>query len=377
MDIRLKNKDRSEYSNLKSKIYARFFILTAAAIAIVFVLYRLLWKNRGGDVVLEILRKAGLSREAAGIIYQSYFRNATDIIWIAAVAFIFLIMLRFFLNWFTKYFTSINKGIDALLVEDDNKILLPPEMSSTEETLNTVKQTLRQRKLAANEAERKKNDLITYLAHDIHTPLTSIIGYISLLKESPDMPKSEAEAYLDITLDKSLQLEKLINEFFEITKYNLQEISLNKQDTDIYYMLLQLTDEFYPVLKQHGNSIELNADENLSGRVDAEMLARVFGNILRNAVSYSYPDTVININAARDYENIVISVSSRGRTIPKEKLKSIFEKFFRADESRTTNTGGAGLGLAIAKEIVTLHGGSIGAESENEITTFTVRIPAL
>ncbi len=373
----MKNNDRSAYSNLKSKIYARFFALTAAAIAIVFVLYRLLWKNRGGDVMLDIFLKMGISRETASRIYQLYFRNATDIIWIAAVAIVFLIMLRFFLNWFTKYFVSINKGIDALLVEDDNKILLPPEMSSTEETLNTVKNTLRQRKRAANEAEQRKNDLITYLAHDIHTPLTSVIGYISLLKESPDMPKNEAAAYLDITLDKSLRLEKLINEFFEITKYNLQEISLNKRDTDIYYMLLQLTDEFYPILKKHGNSIELNADESLSGHVDAEKLARVFGNILRNAVSYSYPDTVITINAAGNDENIVISVSSTGKTIPKEKLKSVFEKFFRADESRTTDTGGAGLGLAIAKEIVTLHGGEITAESENEITTFTVRIPAL
>ncbi len=373
----MKYKDRSEYSRLKSKIYTRFFALTAAAIAIVFALYKLLWKNRGGDLVLYALLKIGFDRDAAEFIYQNYFRNLTDIIWIAAVAFIFLIMLRLFMNWFTKYFTSINRGINALLVEDDNEILLPPEMSATEKTLNTVKHTLRQRKRAAAEAEQRKNDLITYLAHDIHTPLTSVIGYLSLLKESPDMPKDKAEVYLDITLEKSLQLEKLINEFFEITKYNLQEITLDKRDTDIYYMLLQLTDEFYPVLKKHGNRIELNADESLSGRVDAEKLARAFANILRNAVSYSYPDTVITINAARDGENIVISISSRGKTIPKEKLKSVFKKFFRADESRTTKTGGAGLGLAIAKEIVTLHNGTISAESGNEITTFTVRLPVL
>ena len=355
----------------------RFFVLTAAAIAIVFVLYRLLWKNRGWDFTLRVLLRLGMERNTAESIYQYYFRNFTEIVWIAAVAIVFLIMLRFFLNWFTKYFTSINQGIDELLTEDDNVILLPPEMSATENTLNTVKRTLRQRKKAADEAEQRKNDLITYLAHDIHTPLTSVIGYISLLKESPDMPKDKADAYLDITLDKSLQLEKLINEFFEITKYNLQEITLDKRDTDIYYMLLQLTDEFYPVLKKHGNSIELNADENLSGRVDAEKLARVFGNILRNAVSYSCPDTPITISAAKNDENIVISVSSRGKTIPKEKLQSVFEKFFRADDARGTNTGGAGLGLAIAKEIVTLHGGEITAESENELTTFTVRIPAL
>ncbi len=373
----MRNKDKSEYSNLKSKIYARFFVLTAAAIAIVFALYELLWKGRGWDFALRVLLRLGMDRVTAENIYQHYFRNFTEIIWIIAVAVIFLIMLRFFLNWFTKYFTSINQGIDELLTEDDKAILLPPEMSATEDTLNTVKRTLRQRKRAADEAEKRKNDLITYLAHDIHTPLTSVIGYISLLKESPGMPKDKADAYLDITLEKSLQLEKLINEFFEITKYNLQEITLDKRDTDIYYMLLQLTDEFYPVLKRHGNGIELNADENLSGRVDAEKLARVFSNILRNAVSYSYPGTVITINAVRDGADIVISVSSKGKTIPKEKLQSVFEKFFRADESRPTGTGGAGLGLAIAKEIVTLHGGEITAESENEITTFTVRIPAL
>ena len=375
MDIRLKNKDKSAYSNLKSKIYARFLLLTAAAIVIVTALYRLLWKTRGGDVVVDILLRTGLDSTAAASIYQRYFRNFTDIIWIAAVTLIFLVMLRFFMSWFTKYFTSINKGIDALLVEDDNKILLPPEMAATEDTLNTVKDTLRQRKRAANEAEKRKNDLITYLAHDIHTPLTSVIGYLSLLKEA-DVPKETADEYVQIALDKSLRLEKLINEFFEITRYNLQEITLDKRDTDIYYMLLQLTDEFYPVFKQHGNSIELNADENLSGRVDAEKLARVFSNILRNAVSYGYAGTPVTINAARDGGVIVISVSSHGKTIPKAKLGALFEKFFRADDARATNTGGAGLGLAVAKQIVTLHGGTISAESEDEVTTFTVRIPA-
>lgn len=373
----MKNNDKSEYSRLKSKIYTRFSALTASAIVIVFALYKLLWQRRGGDVVLRVLLRMGLSRETAANIYQQYFRNATDIIWITAVTVIFLIMLRFFMNWFTRYFTSVNQGIDALLIEDGTEIQLPPEMSATEKTLNTVKRTLRQRKRAAYEAERRKNDLITYLAHDIHTPLTSVIGYISLLKESPDMPKDKAEVYLDITLDKSLQLEKLINEFFEITKYNLQEITLNKRDTDIYYMLLQLTDEFYPVLKKHGNIVELNADENLSGCVDAEKLARVFGNILRNAASYSYPDTAITINAQKTGGNIVISFSSKGKTVPKEKLEALFEKFFRLDESRATSTGSAGLGLAIAKEIVTLHKGRISAESENEITTFTVYLPAL
>ena len=105
-------------------------------------------------------------------------------------------------------------------------------------------------------------------------------------------------------------------------------------------------------------------------------LARVFNNILKNAVAYSYAQTAIVIAAQAAEREVVITFSNRGKTIPAQKLESIFEKFFRLDDARATNTGGAGLGLAIAKEIVTLHGGSITAESQNELTTFTVRLPA-
>ncbi len=372
----MKNNNNSEYARLKSKIYARFLTLTVAAVIIIFALYKLIWQYRGGNFVLKFLVGLGVSRDSAEKIYQHFFRNFTQIIWIISVAVIFLVMLRFFMNWFTKYFTSINRGIDALLIEDDAEIKLPPEMAATENTLNTAKRTLRKRKREALEAERRKNDMITYLAHDIHTPLTSVIGYLSLLKENPDLPADKAGAYLGISLDKALQLENLINEFFEITKYNLQQITLNKNETDLYYLLLQLSDEFYPVLSRRGNTIELNADEDLSGRVDADRLARVFGNIIRNAAAYSYPNSVITIDARRIEGNIVVAFTSRGKTIPNEKLGSVFEKFFRADDARSSATGGAGLGLAIAKDIVELHGGTVCAESENEITTFKVTLPA-
>lgn len=368
--------NKSEYTKLKSKIYLRFFVLTLIAVVIIFVLYRLFWHKRGGDLLIDFLcRVMNMNYYKAYDFYQQYFRNYSEIIWVIAIAIIFIIMLRCFLNWFTQYFTAINKGIDILLVDDDIGIRLLPEMEATEQKLNTVKRTLKQRALAAQVAEQRKNDLITYLAHDIHTPLTSVIGYLSLLNECPDLPPEQRAKYLNITLEKSIQLEKLINEFFEITKYNLQQIQLNKENTDIYYMLLQLTDEFYPVLKEHGNSIDLCADENLVGNVDAEKLARVFNNIIKNAIAYSYSDTVIKIVAKNVDNHINISFSSTGKTIPQEKLESIFEKFFRVDESRTSNTGGTGLGLAIAKEIVTLHGGTIKATSDNEITVFTVNIP--
>lgn len=259
----------------------------------------------------------------------------------------------------------------------------------------------------------RKNDLITYLAHDLKTPLTSVVGYLSLLEEAPDMPAEQKARYVHIALDKAFRLEKLINEFFEITRYNLQQIVLEKETVDLEFMLVQMADEFYPVLQEHGNTVRLSFDgrewndkeggaqddnaenpapsgdrQTIQTYADPEKLARVFNNILKNAVAYSYPGTEISIELGMTQETearagvpggqgrVTVAFSNHGRTIPRQRLDSVFEKFFRLDEARTTDNGGAGLGLAIAREIVTLHGGSITAQSENEVTVFTVELPA-
>ncbi len=238
-----------------------------------------------------------------------------------------------------------------------------------------IKAAMQRHEQILKEEASRKNDLITYLAHDLKTPLTSVIGYLSLMDEAPDMPEAQKARYVHITLDKACRLEKLINEFFEITRYNLQQIILEKETIDLYYMLVQMTDEFYPVLSARGNTIRLSVGEDMTVYGDSEKLARVFNNILKNAVSYSYENTEIEIGAEKVEDGLKITFRNRGKTIAREKLEFLFEKFFRMDEARATHTGGAGLGLAIAKEIVTLHGGTITAESENEVTTFCVILP--
>ena len=257
----------------------------------------------------------------------------------------------------------------------DSADVFPPAYAEVATQIVQIKSTMQRHEQAIKYETDRKNDLITYLAHDLKTPLTSVIGYLDLLEEASDMPKEQQEKYIHITLEKALRLEKLINEFFEITRYNLQQIVLDKEPLDLSFMLMQLTDEFYPLLTSHGNTIELQAEEDLSVFGDSVKLARVFNNILKNAISYSYPNSPIKVCAGKREKDIIICFMNQGKTIPTEKLNAIFEKFFRMDEARNTNTGGAGLGLAIAKEIVTLHGGTINASSENELTTFTVTLP--
>ena len=258
---------------------------------------------------------------------------------------------------------------------DNTTSIFPKEYAEISTQMVEIKATMQRHEQILKEEATRKNDLIAYLAHDLKTPLTSVIGYLSLLDEAPDMPMQQRAKYVHITLDKAHRLESLINEFFEITRYNLQQIEIEKEPIDLYYMLVQMTDEFYPLLQKHGNSTELNVDENTTIYGDAVKLARVFNNILKNAIAYSYPDSIIKIWTEQNDTAINIYFQNKGKTIPSHKLDSIFEKFFRLDEARATNTGGAGLGLAIAKEIVTLHGGSISADSKNENTTFCVSLP--
>lgn len=225
------------------------------------------------------------------------------------------------------------------------------------------------------EENSRKDDLIAYLAHDLKTPLTSVIGYLNLLDEAPDMPDSQKEKYIHTALDKSNRLEKLINEFFDITRYNIHEIVLEQERIDLKYMLLQMADEFYPILQEHQNTVQLKAEDGITVLADRDKLARVFNNVLKNAICYSYPNTEILISVERTDSQVMISIANCGRTIPAQKLNTIFEKFYRLDDSRSSYTGGAGLGLAIAKEIVAAHNGSITAESSDQETVFRIMLP--
>ena len=289
--------------------------------------------------------------------------------------------------WITYFLARRSKGKEdarqiaqrlreAMLSQRDASEIFPPEQQELAAQVAELKARLQSREQKLQQETARKNDLITYLAHDLKTPLTSVIGYLSLLDEVPDMPQAQREKYTHIALEKSQRLEGLINEFFEITRYNLQQLTLDREPVDLSYLLVQLTDEFYPILQAHGNTAELNAPETLTVSGDSAKLARVFNNILKNAVAYSDRDTPIRIRAEEADGQVSVFVENQGRTIPPQKLETIFEKFFRLDEARATATGGAGLGLAIAKEIVTLHGGTITAQSQNRRTTFRVTLPS-
>ena len=273
------------------------------------------------------------------------------------------------------YLDEVINAAQTVYEQNNAAIELSEPLREVEKQMNQIKMSILLSNQAVKEAEDRKNELVMYLAHDIRTPLTSVIGYLSLLEEEPDSPPEQRAKRVHIALDKAYRLETMIHELFEITRYNSQQITLSRETVDLCCLLVQLMDELTPVLAARGNTAVLRMDEDLTVQGDAEKLARVFGNILKNAAAYSDPQTKITVSARRAEQDVIIRFQNRGEDIPAEKLEALFDKFYRLDQARSTGTGGTGLGLAIAKEIVLLHGGSIQASSENHTVTFAIRLP--
>lgn len=370
-------KDNDDYSQLKNKIYIKTLVMLFSALIIIFISYELIFRGYFANWMVGIFQNImHLEYETAYNLYQQTFRNYLEIFLLIAIIVFFLIFFRLYLNWFTKYFTEINYGIDSLIKEDTDNIVLCSELSATEKKINTIKHTLEKQRLDTQLAEQRKNDLVVYLAHDLKTPLTSVIGYLTLLRDENQISEELRDKYLSISLDKAERLEELINEFFEITRFNLSNNTLDYSRVNLTRMLEQLVYEFKPILAEKNLVCSLDAPSNLKIKCDANKMLRVFDNLLRNAVNYSFDNTEISIYVQQKDPYITLTVTNHGNTIPEEKLEKIFQQFYRLDTARSSNSGGAGLGLAIAKEIVALHQGTISAQSANEITSIKVAIPA-
>lgn len=272
-------------------------------------------------------------------------------------------------------FGRVYKSINAFVKEDEQILSFPKSYSEVELKLSDIHLKVVENRRKAIEAEKKKDDLVMYLAHDLKTPLTSVIGYLTLLDESRELTAEQRARFVGISLDKAYRLEQLINEFFEITRFSINTVTLERNRIDLNMMLEQMADEFYPMLSEKNLTVSFDIPEHIIMLADADKIARVFDNLLKNAVNYSYENTTIKIGARIRRNRVLIKFRNHCDEIPKEKLDRLFEKFYRMDSSRNSYSGGSGLGLAISKQITELHGGSVSAKSTPEYTDFTVVLP--
>ena len=346
--------------------------------------------------------------------------------WLPAIC-LFLLFGCLLIAWLNflkiaRLMAEVAEAVSAIYRDREAAVQLPRELKEMENQLNQIRIQAEADRQQAHETNQRKDDMLMYMAHDLKTPLTSVIGYLTLLNDEPDIPETTRQRYLGVVLKKALRLEELINGFFEITRFNFSHMILEKSYVNMSMMVNQILYEFQPVFAEKRLQFTFEAPEEVYVYCDVEKMERVYDNLFKNVANYSYTDTQIRVFLSEKIpaearqrmlegqeagQNIVpetaetgrnvmpgqteekqdaagvrkasggmrLIVENHGRTIPREKLEHLFEQFFRLDSSRDSHTGGSGLGLAVVKEIIQLHGGTVACESENEIIRFIVELP--
>ena len=277
-----------------------------------------------------------------------------------------------------SYIGRISDAVERISEGDLNtqvEVVGDDEFSSMASNLNKMVEDIRRLMDKERESERTKNELITNVAHDLRTPLTSIIGYLELLSGQVVLPPEMQKKYIDIAYSKAKRLEKLIEDLFGFTKMNYGKLAMHVSKVDIVKLLGQLLEESYPNFANKGLSYELQS--NVPAKIitaDGNLLARLFDNLIGNAIKYGAEGKRILVKVMADTDTVQVSVTNYGYVIPAEELPLIFDKFYRVEQSRSTHTGGTGLGLAIVKNIVDMHGGTITVKSDLNGTVFTVTL---
>lgn len=300
-----------------------------------------------------------------------------SIVFVALISvLIFILIFHFLTRKMTRYIEEITATIQRIAQGDfssEVEVRYDNEFSIIAQNLNIMALDLRLLKEKESEAETTKNELITNVAHDLRTPLTSIIGYLDILNTNTGLSEDDKKKYLMVAYNKSKRLEKLINDLFSFTKLAYGNMPLKEAVIDVVKLLEQQIDEFYPSFEENNLVCEFKAYEPSAMVVaDGEMIARAFENLISNAIKYGKNGKIIKVVTKKTGDFIKVTVINYGSVIPREDLPYIFDRFYRVEQSRQEGTGGTGLGLSIAKGVIEKHGGRIEARSSMAGTAFEV-----
>ena len=329
--------------------------------------YREIWGTSGnGKVTSSILALGNL--------------NGFDIA--VLLFFSVLLMVLYFVlfsHGFVVYVREIIQGIEKMKngnFTDEIPVRGNDEFSEIADSINEMRRNLGETLAQQKMVEQTKDELVTNVAHDLRTPLTSILGYLDLLQQKDTLTEEQQQKYLGIVTSKARQLETLIKDLFDYTRYDKDKVKIKKEILDLNLFMPQLVDEFYPsFMENHLNCVTHFCEGQLNIEGNGELLARAIGNLMSNAIKYGADGKLLEVYTGRLSDYAFVAIVNYGRVIPPEDLEKIFDKFYRVENSRSLKTGGTGLGLTIAKNIVTLHDGNIWAMSGDNGTRFQIEIP--
>ena len=297
---------------------------------------------------------------------------------IATICF-FIIYFLLFIKRIVKDMTYISdRIIDIADGKSDEKIIIErqDEIGEIAGRINEMTEQINQLITSERDALQSNKDLIACAAHDLRTPITSVKGYLDLALDTKHYDLEQRQKYVRIAQTKANCLEYLIHDLFNYTKLTSGEITLHRSKIDLVQLVEQMVEEFYPLFQEE--ELECTTKYNISYlemNMDGELIARAVQNLLSNAIKYGKDGKHVYVELECLEQEVQIRVTNYGLVIPEESIKHLFDKFYRVERSRNVKTGGTGLGLNIAQEIVHLHGGRIQVTSGASGTCFTIALP--
>lgn len=297
---------------------------------------------------------------------------------IATICF-FIIYFLLFIKRIVKDMTYISdRIIDIADGKSDEKIIIErqDEIGEIAGRINEMTEQINQLITTERDALQSNKDLIACVAHDLRTPITSVKGYLDLALDTKHYDLEQRQKYVRIAQTKANRLEYLIHDLFNYTKLTSGEITLHRSKIDLVQLVEQMVEEFYPLFQEE--ELECTTKYNISYlemNMDGELIARAVQNLLSNAIKYGKDGKHVYVELECLEQEVQIRVTNYGLVIPEESIKHLFDKFYRVERSRNVKTGGTGLGLNIAQEIVHLHGGRIQVTSGASGTCFTIALP--
>lgn len=362
-------------SNFLNSFRKKIIIYTLVSATITFAVELFLMIDL--HMLIDFLRKNGYRSYAIG-------RDGIDPkiqlgILVVSGILVFLISFFILLSDLIIYVEEISNGMKEISEGNLGTIIElkgNDEFASMAENINKMTAQVLVIMDRERETERSKNELITSVAHDLRTPLTSITGYLELLRNNSTLDNETKDKYIDIVYNKAKRLEHLIYDLFNFTKLNHGKINLKPGTINLVKLIEQLLDEFYPSLQDNNLEYEYHTSkQDILIQADGDLIARLFDNLINNAIKYGADGKLIKV-CIKDADDMVrVDVINYGKVIPNNELENIFKKFYRVEQSRCEQTGGTGLGLAIAKNVVEMHNGTIEVTSSLKGTSFSVRLP--
>lgn len=310
---------------------------------------------------------------------RGFIPHIPESLFIAILIMSILLFLIFFV-WFSRSIVGDIRGIAASVYKieaGERHIAISTaredELGDLAQALNQLQDTLYISEKKRDDMENMRRDLITNVAHDLRTPLTSIIGYLGLVSDEK-IPCEERSKYITVANGKAKQLKRLIEDLFEYSKLENNQVQISKKRINLSCFMEQLVDEFYADFLSRNLVVKQEIEENLYVSIDGDKFVRAISNILSNAIKYGSDGKQILVRVFSKKGKAVIQITNYGKVMKAYDLEHIFDRCYRAEASRSLETGGSGLGLPIAKNIVEMHQGTIKATSSEKGTTFEIKV---